>query len=801
MRRLLTVVVAFALLGAALPLFATPATAANALQVSVRAGFDGMVRPGTWSPVEVSLANAGPNVNGTVELSVQRRQQAQGGGAISQGVSYSLPVTLPEHSNKRFSTAVFVPPLFDLLSVRVTSGDQTLYRDSFTLQHVDPSQLSCGVLANDQTAFDSLGALLIGDARLQPHLVYLDLPDLPTNPQILGSLDCLIISDYSTRGLSGAQQMALATWVDNGGILTVGTGPSGASTVAGLPPDLLPATVDGTAPLRSLTGLSDYFGATPDPNGPWLAANLKLTDGAPIVSDDSQPILVVARRGKGAVFMVSLSLAQPPLRGWDGTDHIWSYILGYVPIPASVFSSYYRQGYGWGRVPRSVLTQGGGSARPESKLLLLGLLLFGLVIGPINYLVLSRLGRRDLAMVTIPVLAGLSTVGALVYANHYRQGDVEINEVSLVRTFNGSGVGQAHSFVGVFALHPQDYKLQLPDNVLLSGIGFPAQSQLNRPPAPLRLVQSATPLVDGLDLQQGSLSTFALDGQLNQSGKVSGTLNLSSGELSGQVVNGFSTTIRDAWIVAGDSVQSLGDLRPGASHPVSIHLGAPSPVGFGDPGAIVDRLFPGMNHDPGARHDPKYDIMTAALNPGQSYTGQIELSGLDLIGWLSDPPNSVADPVTGQQADQYTLFITSLPFGVSNVQQTIPSQLIEQQQLSSGYSARIESNGISVNAGDTAAFQFTVPIAPAHFAVRSLALNTAADTPVVGTLDVYNWRTQSWDNVPFNLGNTPIPNPERYYSTTGEVRLRFRYKPPSPTSGAGTITFTRFQLGVEGMGR
>ena len=39
--------------------------------------------------------------------------------------------------------------------------------------------------------------------------------------------------------------------------------------------------------------------------------------------------------------------------------------------------------------PTDVLTQGGGNTRPESRLLLLGLVAFSLFVGPINFLIFA----------------------------------------------------------------------------------------------------------------------------------------------------------------------------------------------------------------------------------------------------------------------------------------------------------------------------------------------------------------------------------------------------------------------------
>lgn len=798
MRKLLAVVLALALM---MP--GTPAAASSDLRVTVRPGFDGMVRPGSWAPVDIDLTNAGPNVTGNVEISVTRRPSTQTGSLAGQSLDYSVPVTIPTHSSKRFSTAVYVPPFFDRLQVRLVSNGQTLYQDSLPLQRLDPAQVFCGVVSTDQSAFSALNSLTLGDAQRQTHLVHLDLPDLPTNPQLLSSLDCLIISDYSTRGLSPLQQSALTAWVSEGGVLTIGTGPQGAAVLEGLPRDLLPARLDGTVPIRSLTSLASYLGVPADPAGPWLAGNLKLTEGSVLVADESQPLVVVGRRGRGAVFMVALSLTQKPLRGWSGLDRFWVYVLSYARLPDSSFAAYYRQDFGWGRLPREVLIRGGGIAGPESWRFLLGLLLFALLVGPGNLLILSRLGRRDLALLTAPALSILVTAGALIYAQKNRQGDVVVNQVSIVRTWDGSGVGSVHSFVGIFALHSQHYGLMIPPNALVATAAtsyLVPRSQFDHSTPPAQVLASSQPQLQGIDLEPGSLSSFSLDGHLAEPGRINGNIVLDGDQLKGQVTNGLASTIYGAALIAGTAVQPLGDLRPGASHPISLRLANDSPIGYRDLAQVVDRLYPGLSRgSPGAR-DPRYQIVTAALNPYQSYGGHVDLGSLSLIGWLDRPVDTVTYSDTGKPARQYTLFTTNLPLEVSGAPSTIPDQLIDRQPLLSPYTARVDPTGLMVNAGESIGYQFSSPTDPAHFSLRSLTLATAAATPASGTLALYDWRAGRWVEIPFALGNLSIPNPERFFSATGLVRIQFQNKSTS-TIGATPVKFTRFQLLIGGVGR
>jgi hypothetical protein len=63
------------------------------------------------------------------------------------------------------------------------------------------------------------------------------------------------------------------------------------------------------------------------------------------------------------------------------------------------------------------------------------LLLFGYIalIGPVNYLILRRLDRREWAWVTMPILIVGFAVGAYAFGSALRGSSVILNEVGIVR--------------------------------------------------------------------------------------------------------------------------------------------------------------------------------------------------------------------------------------------------------------------------------------------------------------------------------------------------------------------------------
>src|SRR5215210_1635256 len=86
---------------------AWPVEGADQLRMTVPPGLDGVVKLGAWFPVEVTVANAGPDVSGEIQVTVDGIDNR---GAFNRpAMVYTAPAVLPKQSNKRFVVEVFLP--------------------------------------------------------------------------------------------------------------------------------------------------------------------------------------------------------------------------------------------------------------------------------------------------------------------------------------------------------------------------------------------------------------------------------------------------------------------------------------------------------------------------------------------------------------------------------------------------------------------------------------------------------------------------------------------------------------------
>ena len=107
-------------------------------------------------------------------------------------------------------------------------------------------------------------------------------------------------------------------------------------------------------------------------------------------------------------------------------------------------------------------------ALPPLGGLLVLLLGYIILVGPVNYLVLRRLDRREWAWVTVPALIAVFTVGSFGIGALMRGSDVVVHEVAIVRGAPATDEATAQSYLGIFSPSRDTFQVQVPGDALLA---------------------------------------------------------------------------------------------------------------------------------------------------------------------------------------------------------------------------------------------------------------------------------------------------------------------------------------------
>ena len=114
---------------------------------------------------------------------------------------------------------------------------------------------------------------------------------------------------------------------------------------------------------------------------------------------------------------------------------------------------------------------------PSTGVVLAFLLLYVLVIGPINYLALRRLRRLEWAWLSIPLVVLLFSCGLYAVGAGLRGGQSQLSQAAIVQGAEGQPRAFATGFIGLFSPRRASYT-----------VGFPAQALVGG--APVRFNQS-----------------------------------------------------------------------------------------------------------------------------------------------------------------------------------------------------------------------------------------------------------------------------------------------------------------------
>ncbi len=358
----------------------------------------GNVRPGAWTAVEVQLSNDGPPVNAEVRIRAPQQESAS---------RYGVEVQLANGARQQFTlyaqTGLFGSRLF----VDLANGDEVLATQQVNIRSHDAfSPIVAVVAERPERLLSDVQEALVNPNVTTSSVITLTASDLPPRVEAWAAIDRLVWQDVDATQLSEAQLEALKLWVGAGGQLIILGGTTGTGAVAGFD-ELLPFmpthTVDATS-----AELAALFGQLPSDapeTAPALAGTLDR--GSIIARSGDDVIAAQSSYGRGTVTLIGVDLGQDWLSGSDAAGALWRRVLpqsmnGPALNPLAVADDS-QIVYALQNLPSVDL--------PPIEQLFILLVAYIALIGPINYLVLRRLDKREWAWVTIPALVALFAVG------------------------------------------------------------------------------------------------------------------------------------------------------------------------------------------------------------------------------------------------------------------------------------------------------------------------------------------------------------------------------------------------------
>lgn len=781
---------------------AVGAVAGDGVTLNVHVGYQDVVKAGEWMPVTIDARNTGAGVDGTLEV-----QEALNGQPGVTGLPlYHESISLATGSSKRIRAYVTVDANGVTITARIVQNGRVIV--SKDAASASTTSTLIGVLSDQPTSLDGFAA--VHPASVAARVVHVRADDIAESAIPLRAFDILAIDDFATDSLTAGQKTAISDFVRAGGDLLLGTGAAWRKTLAGLSPAILPMAVSGTTSVTTALlggGPVEVATGTPTSAPAWLAAG-------------AQPLLLERRVGAGIVTLATFDWNQEPVAGWSGTGPLLRQVIARAVFGSDSSNQTTLYGGGVGPVPFGVQSTIGtrsgalsstlgnlpGLDLPSLQLTGALVLLYVLLVGPVNYLVLGAMRRRALAWVTVPLIAVIAAGGAYGAGVFTKGRSVQANQITILHLQPGWDRAYQETYTGIMAPSRGDYQATITGSRLLispianngaydvSAFGTGSRSGIRID-------------VDNNNITLPGMTAFALSGfateSLSSAPQLAAHIQLVNGKLTGTIENRSNLAFTDAVLIMGDNFQTFGALRPGAMTSVSLDVKPANQAGQPVYTRIYGSTF--FNGQPTnqptdvQREDYAKTQILSLLLTGGSFTGISLTSTAMLVAWTHQPFQDVSVNGSHPRSTSESAVALSLPLDEIGTG-PLPSGVVSGRIVDVvGDSQGQGPPGMLLLQSGSVTYEFSPSLAAGrHLTGAALTssspyMGKVLPAPGGGTLaatlqgEVWDWSRSTWADVAYqDNGTTTLPgsavNPQ-----TGLVRLRL-----STTSGfaAGAITLS-----------
>jgi len=602
-------------LAGALFLHAPPGAIAapqDGVVMEVSAGLDGLARYGTWMPVRVTVTNGALPLAGAIV--------AGGGIELEMGQEpYRQDIALEPGSVKEYTLFVPTSTAGELEVRLLNQSGQVIATDRPALfPNNGGGVFAIGTVPEGEGGLHYLSGLMpyLKDNRWGlDQIAELAPADLPEHPSVYRSIDILVVNSSRLLKMTDTQIAALSHWVTGGGHLVFGQN----AVVARAGPQALGEVGEaGRAIAGAVTG------------EPTLTVN----DGVGTIAASSWDC------GDGTVSVLAFDPEEPGWASWPASGSTWRRFL--QATHPSITSP--PQGYETYTANLAYVLRSAPSLKiPPVLVMFLALVGYALLIGPITYLVLKRVDRREWVWFAAPALA-IALIGVIYVVGPLGQGwSLLLNRVTVVDVNGSTGSAEITTHYGLFAPSKSTVSVPVDDNSLLmrTGVDYFGPGRHSEELYDITVFSGSEPAIRFGDSGRWGMRYFRSSRFVPEFGRVTVAItSLSDNGITGTVKNDSTYTIEDGWVIVGGGYASVGQLNPWEAREFNLVV-APANASGPTPGSWDSPIYQIYSHtvsggDEAALVNFKRMVVENALRSEYKAYEERKMPAV-FFGWLTEP--------------------------------------------------------------------------------------------------------------------------------------------------------------------
>ncbi|MGE4214906.1 MAG: hypothetical protein AB7E42_09035 [Anaerotignaceae bacterium] len=548
-------------------------------EITASIGFDSKYIVGKSTPFKFIVTNNGSDFKGELQMKVYLFESSE--RYSSQYAIFYIPIELSKNATKEVEMTAQVASITTFFTASlVDEKDNVICVKNFNATAKDPSTVWTGVLSdspaelvyikqndsyyNQQTAYYGADGVEYFDT------IYLDSKTLPNDSSVLNNFRMLIINDFNTENLSQEQKDAIAQWVNEGGMLILGTGASAKKVLSGLG-NTTNFTVSDEATNVSLENIGQILVQDVSNLGGITVSDAQMKDASSLLEVDGRVITSSAKIGNGNVILHSFDLGKAPIPEVGEIEVLLRTI--YESENPNIFNlSYVDDKYGY----NPVSDRAGRMAPEKGSMMNIIFIIIGVYVvfvGPILYIVLKKKDKRERGWVIIPIVAMAITVVIYVAGgNSYYRSSI-INLASEVTIENGKNYAQAQIYGGLRSGEKGSLEFTADEDfdIDVSEIDY-GERYGDEEVCALKINTDSKSEITYYGKASWDLNTFATEKTIDMGGALEANIGLKGDTLVGSITNNTNFDFEDIVLHVGTVYNKIDSCMSGETVEVNYKI-------------------------------------------------------------------------------------------------------------------------------------------------------------------------------------------------------------------------------------
>ncbi|MFF2177173.1 hypothetical protein ACFVT8_11995 [Lysinibacillus sp. NPDC058147] len=539
------------------------ANAAATLDVQAKVGITGKAKYQTVVPLQVTVKNNGADFSGDMVINASSSYEVSSAQVLPIDIAAGEEKTFDIYLEGNYSNA----DAFAFFEGSIEKGKKVAYEGTKQLQanFLDPSSVFIYTLTDKS---DRLSAFLrLSQLTPQNNVEVFNLNQikdytLPEDPQGFAMANVIVIDEIAIADLSQKQQESLLKWVQNGGTLLVGAA-NQVNTTAGIFKDYLPLTLSEQMTSVSADSLSKLSGGKTFTQPISIYEATENTGSIPLLTDNNKILASKKKVGSGEVIQTAFSLGDQPLASMDGYPALMANLLNIQKISQQGMVIH----------GQSPVEQVSNELRNVNELfpsfevsvsyMLIVIILYILIIGPILYFILKKIDKREHAWWIIPAISIVLSIALFIFGAKDRIGQPQIQQSAFYKVNEDSSLN-GYYVESILTNRSGDFVVNADKDT--SALALRNSNNFAGTREDLHEISYVRENANGStltlrDLSYWSVQSFAGKTSAQNIGKMDIDITLKNEKLTGTIKNNFPFALKDVTLISGIKEVKLGDIE------------------------------------------------------------------------------------------------------------------------------------------------------------------------------------------------------------------------------------------------